>query len=176
MKHVLLLASLLWALNAQAETPIKPGASFEAGFSPDAGALELVLKAIGAAKHEVRVAAYLFTSKPVAKALLAAHQRGVDVRVVADQQENSKPYAATVFLANQGVPVRLNGRYAVHHHKFIVIDNSSLELGSFNYTAGAASKNAENVLVLWHVPELAAQYAQEWRRLWDEAEVLKPRL
>lgn len=174
MKHFLLLAGLLLTLTAHADTAIKAGASFDAGFSPNAGALELVLKAIAAAKREVRVAAYLFTSKPVAKALLAAHQHGVDVRVVADQEESSKQYSAAAFLANQGVPVRLNGHYTVHHHKFIVIDGSSLELGSFNFTSGAASKNAENVLVLWHVPELASVYAKEWQRLWDEAVDLKP--
>lgn len=169
MRHFLLTSALLCTLLAHAETPFNPGAGFDVGFSPNAGSLELVLKAIESAKKELLVAAYLFTSKPVAKALLAAHQRGVAVRVVADQQENSKQYSAAAFLANQGVPVRLNGRYVVHHHKFIVIDGSSLELGSFNYTSGAASKNAENVLVLWHVPALAATYAKEWRRLWDEA-------
>jgi hypothetical protein len=30
------------------------------------------------------------------------------------------------------------------------------------------SRNAENVLVLWDEPELAAGYAKEWRKLWKE--------
>ena len=78
------------------------------------------------------------------------------------------------FLANQGVPVRLNGHYAIHHHKFMVVDGQHLELGSFNYSAAAASKNAENALLLWRFPALAAGYQTEWQRLWDEAEPLAP--
>jgi len=103
---------------------------------------------------------------------LEAHKRGVKVQVVADKKGNSSQYTAVTFLANQGVPVRLNGRYAIHHHKFMVIDGKHVETGSFNYSAAAVNKNAENVLVLRDVPELAAQYAAEWQRLWNEAEPL----
>ena len=51
-------------------------------FSPARGATALVVKTIGEAKHSVRVAAYSFTSKPIAEALLSAHRRGIDVEVV----------------------------------------------------------------------------------------------
>jgi len=47
-------------------------------------------------------------------------------------------------------------------------------MGSFNYTAAAGDKNAENVLVLHH-SSVAQQYAQEWDRLWAESEGLEPR-
>jgi len=75
-------------------------------------------------------------------------------------------------LANHGVPVRLNGNYAIHHHKFMVIDDENLETGSFNYSSAAANKNAENVLLLWHVKPMAQTYRKEWQRLWNEAEPL----
>lgn len=113
-------------------------------------------------------------SKPIAEALLEAHLRGVDVRVVADQKDNQRRYSAAQFLANQGVPVRLNGHYAIHHHKFMVIDGDTLQTGSFNYSAAAATKNAENVLLLTHVAPLAMQYAGEWQRLWNQSTELKP--
>ena len=173
-KHCLLWLLLVLPFPVLAETPLPNGAAFEVGFSPSRGALDVVLAAIGAAQHSVQVAAYGFSSKPVAMALLAAQQRGVNVQVVADRKDNRKAYSAVTFLANQGVPVRLNGHYAIHHHKFIVVDGQHLELGSFNYTAAAASKNAENALLLWRVPALAAVYQTEWQRLWDEAEPLAP--
>jgi len=115
------------------------------------------------------VAAYSFTSKPISEALLDAHRRGIKVSVVADQKDNKKKYSAVTFLANQDVPVRLNGNYAIHHHKFMIIDGRNVETGSFNYSAAAFEKNAENVLVLRGVPDLAKAYSQEWQRLWDEA-------
>jgi phosphatidylserine/phosphatidylglycerophosphate/cardiolipin synthase-like enzyme len=80
--------------------------------------------------------------------LLDAHKRGVEVQVVADKKGNSSQYTAVTFLSNQDVPMRLNGRYAIHHHKFMVIDGKHVETGSFNYSAAAADKNAENALGL----------------------------
>lgn len=151
------------------------GATFEVGFSPNRGSLDLVVKTIGSAQKQVLVAAYAFTSKPIALALLQAAKRGVGVFVVADEKSNARQYSAVTFLANQHVPVRLNGHYPIHHHKFLVVDSDTLETGSFNYSAAAASKNAENVLVIHHAPALAGVYAQEWKRLWEEATPVQPR-
>jgi phosphatidylserine/phosphatidylglycerophosphate/cardiolipin synthase-like enzyme len=165
-----LLFCLILAAPSFAATPLPPGASFDAAFSPRGGGLELVLSTIKAAQKTIRVAAYSFTSKPIATALVDAHRRGVDVRVVADKNGNFSRYTATTFLANQGVPVRLNGSYAIHHHKFMVIDGQTLQTGSFNYSKAAEEKNAENVLVVHSAPELAGKYAAEWERLWSEGQ------
>jgi len=147
----------------------------EVAFSPYGKSLQLVLSPINSAKKSILVAAYSFTSKPIAAALLDAYKRGVDVKVVADKKGNSGQYSAVTFLANQGVPVRLNGRYAILHNKFMVIDGQHVETGSFNYSAAAADKNAENVLVLRDVPTLAGQYTKEWERLWAEGEGVEKR-
>jgi phosphatidylserine/phosphatidylglycerophosphate/cardiolipin synthase-like enzyme len=144
--------------------------SFEVGFSPGGKSLEIVLKAIESAEDSILAAAYVFTSGPIAAALVAARKRGVNVRVVADKEGNSGRYSAVTFLAGQGVPTRVNGRYAVFHHKFMVIDDRHLETGSFNFSAAAVDKNAENVLFLRDVPELAGVYAREWEKLWREGE------
>lgn len=173
-KLALLLTVALLPHVAIAAQPIPQGAQFEAGFSPKRGSLEIILKGINSAKHSIRVAAYSLTSKPVSVALLEAQKRGVDVAVVADQKSNGKGYSAAQFLANQGVPVRLNGNYAILHHKFMVIDDRHVELGSFNYSAAAAERNAENVLLLWNVAPIAAEYSREWQRLWNEATPLEP--
>lgn len=172
MKKLILFLSLTSSLTFAA-TPINQGASFDVGFSPNQGGLPLVLQGINSAKKSIHVAAYSFTSKPIAEALLNASKRGVDVKVIADQKSNSGKYSATTFLANNGVPVRLDGNYPIFHHKFMVIDGISLETGSFNYSAAAASKNAENVLIIWNSPNLAYKYDAEWIKLWNEASALQ---
>ena len=133
------------------------------------------MNGIGKAETSIQVAAYSFTSKPVSLALLDAHKRGVKVQVVADAKSNNGQYSAVAFLANQGVPVRVNGTYAIFHHKFMVLDGRHVETGSFNFSAAAAGKNAENVLLLWNVPEIAARYSREWERLWAEGIEIKAR-
>ncbi|MDR3424661.1 MAG: phospholipase D-like domain-containing protein [Alphaproteobacteria bacterium] len=146
-------------------------AALEDSFSPHQGATALIVKVIGEAQKTIRVAAYTFTSSPIADALIKAHQRGVDVRVVLDErQENGRGNLAGILKANN-IPIRANGRYAIMHDKFIVIDNKAVELGSFNYTKAAEERNAENALVVRDSPQVVADYTQQWEKLWEEATV-----
>lgn len=149
-------------------------ATIEVAFSPNMGATDLVVKAIGEAHRTIRVAAYSFTSKPIAQALLKAHKRGVDVKVVVDKSQAKAKYTSARFLANVGIPTRIDHRYAIMHSKFIVIDGVNVETGSFNFTLAAEHKNAENVLVLRNDAAVARKYTDAWTRLWNESETLRP--
>jgi phosphatidylserine/phosphatidylglycerophosphate/cardiolipin synthase-like enzyme len=159
----LFLASLCLApAIARAAKP-----SFEDAFSPHQGATALIVSALEEADRTVYVAAYSFTSKRIAAALMKAHDRGVDVEIVIDASERDGKQAR--LMSEYGIPLRLNDRYNIMHDKFMVIDGHTLELGSFNYTLAAESQNAENVLVIRNCPDIARDYAQQWRKLWDEA-------
>lgn len=173
MKKSLLLCLLVLNLDVFAGTPINSGASFDIGFSPDGNSLDLVLQGIRSAKKSIHVAAYSFTSKPIAAALIAAKNRGVEVRVVADQKSSKDDYSVTGYIAAKGIQVRTDGNYAIFHQKFIVIDGVSLETGSFNFSSSAATRNSENVLVLWNVPQIAQTYETKWSQLWNESLDLK---
>lgn len=144
-----------------------------AAFTPGQ-ALPVVLETIRDARLTIFVAAYSFTSRPIATALRDAARRGVRVYVLVDAGEATKRYSAARFLANQGVPVRINAHYATQHNKFMVVDAVRVQTGSFNYTSSAAERNAENVLVVSNAPALAAQYSAQWRRLWDQGTDLGP--
>lgn len=143
--------------------------AFSVGFSPSHTALAVVLDEINHAQHSLDVEAYSFTSKEIAEALVSAQKRGVKVRVMADEKANSGKYSAVTFLANQHVPVRLNGNYAIMHNKVTIVDGITVETGSFNYTSSADKRNAENALVIRNQPQLAAVYQQEFERLWQES-------
>lgn len=169
----LYLAAASGAAFADDRKPIASAPTVASAFSPG-GALPLVLSTIRGAKTSIAVAAYSFTSKPISLALLDAHKRGVRVAVVVDQSDASKGYSAARFLANHGVPVRTNGRYSIQHNKYIVVDRMTVQTGSFNYTASASERNAENVLVVGNAPDLAATYIADWQRLWNEGSDLRP--
>ena len=147
------------------------GSNIEIGFSPNQGSQDLILKTINSSKKSICMATYSFTSKPLSAALVAAQKRGVDIKIISDEKANSKKYTATQYLANQGLNVRLNGNYPIMHNKFIVVDNSTVETGSYNFSA-AANKNAENVLVIWNDTSIANKYLAECNRLFNEAEPL----
>ena len=163
-----LLLSLLSAPAQSADI------QFQMAFSPRGKTLQLMLNTVKDAQESVYVAAFSFTNKAIAEALLEAHKRGVKIRVVADKKANGSQYTAAAFLATHGVPVRLNGKYAVMHNTFMVVDGKHVQTGSFNYNAAAVNKNAENILVVRNMPALAVPYAAEWQRLWNEGEEAKP--
>ncbi|WP_444812829.1 phospholipase D family nuclease [Variovorax jilinensis] len=164
--------------NARGLPPAGPAAQarsnppIEVAFSPEAGAEALVIKVIRSAHSSVRLAAYSFTSPTVVRALVDAKQRGVDVAVLVDHKSNvqetrsSASRAALNLLVNAGIPTRTVSAYAIHHDKFIVADGLHVETGSFNFTASAAKRNSENVLVAWNNPALAKQYLAHWQSRW----------
>lgn len=169
-----LLVSCSFQGQTQNHVYLPPSSKIEIGFSPNGAALELILKCIEQSEKSILVAAYSFTSKPISTALLEAYKRGVAVKVIADKKSNAKKYSAVTFLANHGVPVRINGKYQIFHHKFMVIDGLHVETGSFNYSAAAANRNAENVMMLWNVKNVADVYTQQWNLLWEESEAVAP--
>lgn len=157
----------------------------EVAFSPDEGSENLVIKAIdsaGSAKPaEILMLAYSFTSAPVTQALLRAVHRGVTVRIVADYKANisedhsGKAQAALSALKTAGADVRVIKVYPIHHDKTIVVDRQTVELGSFNYSAAAAHRNSENVLVNWDNPDLAAVYVKHFERNYGQSEAFSTR-
>jgi len=48
------------------------------------------------------------------------------------------------------------------------VDSKTVETGSFNYTASAERRNAENVLVIHNNRKLAKKYETNWLKLWNE--------
>ena len=167
------------ALGGSRPVAAPAGQQIEVGFSPKQGAEEVVVKVINASTKSLRVAAYSFTSVPVVTALLAAHKRGVEVAVIVDYRNNfvegcgdrgaCKGKHAVGTLVNAGIPVRVIDKYAIFHHKFILADSKHMELGSFNYSASAATRNAENAMAIWNNPEVVATYAAKWNAYWAEA-------
>ena len=91
------------------------------------------------------------------------------VKIVADWKAAQERFSQARILRDAGISIRLDHHYAIFHHKFIVVDEATLETGSFNYTTAAIKHNAENAIVLWDVPTIAQAYAMEWQRLWDES-------
>jgi phosphatidylserine/phosphatidylglycerophosphate/cardiolipin synthase-like enzyme len=142
----------------------------EEAFSPHQGATALIVRTIGEAQKSIRVAAYTFTSRTIAEALADAHRGGVNVQVVLNDSERTSRSSVAEWLADNGIPVRFNSRYAIMHDKFLIIDDITLETGSFNFTKAAENQNAENVLVLHDDPQAVAAYRKQWEKLWGEAE------
>ncbi len=76
--------ALVWFLLVAIFPPALPGVAgdWEVYFSPRGGCTQAIVKEVGKAGASVLVQAYSFSSWPIAKALVEAHQRGVQVKVI----------------------------------------------------------------------------------------------
>lgn len=132
-------------------------------FSPQGGCTEAVVSALAHATNSVLVQAYSFTSAPIAKALVDAHRRGVQVQVILDKSQRTERYSSATFLVNAGIPTLIDDKHAIAHNKIMVIDSRRVITGSFNFTKAAEQNNAENLLVIDGDTELAAKYTANWQ-------------
>lgn len=163
------VAALACAASIAHAAPVRvDNATVETYFSPNGGAAEAALALIDGAKRRVWLAGYSFTSPEIAKALRNARVRGVQVRVVLDKSNQTGKYSGATYLSNAGVDVRIDSRYAIMHHKFIVADDW-VALGSMNFTRAGDRKNAENFNVFRGAPRLTSVYAAEFDRLYAES-------
>lgn len=132
-------------------------------FSPKGGATEAIVGQIDNATTEVLVQAYSFTSAPIAKALVNAKKRSVNVEVLLDKSQRSEKYTSATFLANSRVPTYIDDKHRIAHNKIIIIDRGTVITGSFNFTKAAEEGNAENLLII-KSKELAAVYLDNWQK------------
>jgi phosphatidylserine/phosphatidylglycerophosphate/cardiolipin synthase-like enzyme len=167
--------AVAWAVPATATTtavPLPPAsahATVDVFFSPGAGTDEALVDLIGTARMRVWIAGYYFTSSSIARALEQALRRGVDVRVVLDRSQAGLSYSSATYFHHHGVPLWIDARYPVMHHKFLVVDDGTVGFGSMNFTRAGAQHNAENFNLFRHWTALAGTYAREFERLRQES-------
>ena len=165
-KHLILFVfASLFALSVQAG-PV------ESAFSPDGRAEAMIIRTIGAARSNIRMAAFSFTNPSIIRSLVDAKKRGVDVKIVVDKKANTehKCNSAMNTLVNAGIPLRTVSSYKIHHDKYIVVDGQHVQTGSFNYTKAAANSNSENVIVIWNDDANASRFLKHWESRWNQGQ------
>lgn len=121
-----------------------------------------LVSAIDAARLTIDTAIYSLSLNSVRNALIRAHQRGVQVRVVmeSDNMARADPQA----LIEAGIPVLGDRREGLMHNKFMVIDHSEVWIGSMNFTdTGAYSDN--NNLMRIHSLKVAENFTTEFNEM-----------
>jgi cardiolipin hydrolase len=131
-----------------------------------------VISAINHTRHSLDIAVYSLTQPEITAAIKAAHQRGVQVRIVTDAGEAFDRHSEVGYLKSVGIPVRLSGGFrgqrSLMHDKFAVFDGEVAETGSYNWTTSATSYNFENAVFI-RDRSVSARYEEEFRHLWAQA-------
>jgi phosphatidylserine/phosphatidylglycerophosphate/cardiolipin synthase-like enzyme len=150
---------------------LKDGTVLETYFSPEDRPLTALENTLAEAKHSVDILAFSFTAKALEKTLQRDMARGVSVRGIFEQKQNST-YSSFLRLSALGGDVREDTNLYMMHHKVLLIDRDtdapSVVFGSFNFSNGANTRNDENLLIVHNNKALSQSFGQEFDHLWSE--------
>ena len=134
-------------------------------FSPGDTCLRRLCDLMRGCRDTLDICVFTIADDRLTDAILECHARGVQVRVVSDNDKQHDSGSDIARLRDRGVPVRLDDAPYHMHHKFALFDGRVLANGSFNWTRSASTSNEENLLVIDH-PQLVSSYAREFDELW----------
>ena len=134
---------------------------------PDAGRYrggpdDALAIAISEARFSVDAAIYHLNLWSIRDALIAAHDAGVKVRVVAESDNMDEIEIQQ--LTQAGIEVLGDRRESLMHNKFVVIDGLDVWTGSMNFTVNGAYRN-DNNLVHIRSTKLAENYTFEFEEM-----------
>ena len=138
----------------------------ECYFFPNASNEEKVVSMLRTCKKTLDISIFSLTLDSIAQAILEAFQRGVKVRIIADDECAKNSGSDIKLIASVGVPCKTDNAIYHMHNKFAVIDNSVVILGSFNWTGQAVKYNQENIF-FYEDKNIASQYTKEFEKLWN---------
>ncbi len=130
-----------------------------------------IVDAINSATKEILVEVYLLSDNEVLTALEEAHSRGVNVRVMIEEDPfggGNINETTAARLVNFGIPFKhTNPTFALTHQKSIVIDREILFVLNQNLTESAFKRNREFNIIdynLSHVAEVVKIFEADWER------------
>lgn len=157
------LAGIVGALGKDACQPGRTSAHFSRrGYDE---CLDKLAGLLHGAERALDICVFTITDNRIRDEILAAHQRGMAIRIITDDEKVRARGSDIIELAQAGVPVKIDDTSDHMHHKFAIFDRELLLTGSYNWTRSAADFNYENFLVTDSPPAVAA-FQREFEFLW----------
>lgn len=160
LRTFVLIFSLFLPFSCIADS-FEKQASYTVCFTPSENCTQKIVDAINNSVSNVWVQAYGFTSHPIGNALANAKSRGVNVQIILDKS-HLKQSGTARFFSRHNIPVWIDRRPAIAHNKVMIIDQTQVITGSFNFTNAAQRTNAENLLII-NDAGLAKKYLANWQ-------------
>lgn len=139
------------------------GIQIQTFFSPGGNAMPTVHEELRRATKNIRFMAFSMTDKEILKILLEKKAAGVKVEGVFDTCLIPQ-YSIYWDLKKAGVLTLGDGNQALMHHKVMIIDDTTVVTGSYNFSKSAQTKNQENMLIV-KSPLIAKQYVDEYYKI-----------
>jgi len=150
--------------NALISLPQKTATAF---FSPGEECRQIIIQQIKQAIRQVSICVFTISDDRISDSIITAYQRGVDIKIITDNDKSWDEGSDIKQLAHLGIAVKMDATPNHMHHKFMIADNRSLLTGSYNWTMSAARVNHENVL-LTEEAGVVRSYLKEFDSLWKQ--------
>ena len=130
------------------------------------------LQIINSAKKNIYAPTYLITHKDIANALISAHNKGIDVKIILDANSATTQNSKHKLLRDSNVKIKFENYAGKLHSKALIIDESYVILGSMNFSNSGENKNDENTVIIQNY-KLASSYKNFFNYLWSVIPYLK---
>ena len=161
---IILFFSSVWGGESESEKKVY--------FSTKDNLSKIVLLELAEGKKTIHVAMYYFTLKSLARGLVAAKRRNVEIKVLLDEDQKYSKSSCWDILAEEGIKVKFYKSPGLMHNKFCIIDEKITLTGSYNWTGNANKINEENLIVI-DSEKVAKQYEKEFQNLWIGPGIIK---
>ncbi|SDL07653.1 PLD-like domain-containing protein [Catalinimonas alkaloidigena] len=159
------LEHVIKTIDTMRETATLPLA--DAHFSPGSACADRIIQLVEHTRLSLDICVFTISDDRISRALVEAHQRGIAVRIVTDNDKSNDRGSDVYHFAEEGLAVRIDTSPNHMHHKFAIFDQHTLVNGSFNWTRSASHYNQENITVLTDLNVLSA-FRATFDRLWTD--------
>lgn len=141
------------------------GTIAESHFSPSDNCPNRIMGLIRGAGRRIDICVFTITDNRLSGAIMDAHNRGVQVRIITDNDKAHDRGSDVDELERSGIALRVDNTDHHMHHKFALFDDAVLLTGSYNWTRSAALNNEEN-FVISDDRRLIKAFTNEFNSLW----------
>lgn len=135
-------------------------------FSPGRRCAAGIIEQLKLARTSIDICVFTIADDELTKHILQAHQRGVSVRIITDNDKMYDKGSDIEYLAQQGIAVKIDTTPYHMHHKFAIFDQKRLINGSFNWTRSASKYNQEDI-TLSDDPRFLTSFSRQFEQLWQ---------
>ena len=133
-----------------------------------------IVENIDASQDNLKVMAFWFTWRPIAEALLRAHNRGVKVRMILDSRSAEPKQKDVHELEMEVIPYFVENGMAQNiriysgellHYKVFMYDNERVINGSCNLFNASLNRHEENYMLM-RSPDLYEIFDTQFEEIW----------
>lgn len=125
---------------------------------------------IRTAARKLDICIYMLTQPILVNVIIELlESRRIAVRIITDSKEYQAAGTQIRRLLDVGAEIKANriGSGALMHHKFVIVDDTILMTGSFNWTSSAVVKNFEAIIVT-DDEDLVLPFKEKFLDLWND--------